>query len=102
MDELSLEDLAMGKLPKTTKKGEKPAPLSKSTQLEVGKLAKIIDSIDGKSVKDLRKLNTTELKALCVAANKAQDALYRYKEMIREAKPKEKSKGIIGISVEGY
>ena len=100
MDELSLEDLAMGKLLKKNKKGEKPEPMGTSTKTEVGKFAKLIDGIDGKSVKSLRKLNKTELKVLCKAAGKAQDALYRYKEMLREAMPKEQME-VISIGIKG-
>ena len=100
MEEISLEDLAMGKLPKKNNKGEKPEPLSTSTKNEVGKFAKLIDNIDGKSVKSLRKLNKTELKAVCKAAGKAQDALYRYKEMLREAMPKEPKK-VMTVGIKG-
>jgi hypothetical protein len=89
MDEISLEDLARGITPKKNKKGEKPEPMSPAASSEVSKMLKIIDGIDSKSVKALKKLNKTDLKALCKAAGKTQDALYRYKEMLREAMPKE-------------
>ena len=90
MQEISLEDLAMGKLPKKDNKGNKTEPMSDSVKAKIKKVATIVDNIDGMSVKSLKKYNKTELKAMLKAYDKTQDALYRAKEMIREALPKDK------------
>jgi len=90
--DMSLEDLAMGKLPKKVM-GKKAEKLGTSTMAVVKKVNKTIDMLNSKSVNSYKGLNMTEMHALLAAYDKAQDAMYRAKEMIREAMPKEKRKG---------
>lgn len=99
MEELTLEQLAMGELPTKMKDGKKPDPVSNKVLAEIKRVAAIVDGIDGKSVKDLKKLNPTELKALLKAYDKTQDALYRAKEMVREAMPKSAKSKSFGIAI---
>lgn len=89
MEDISLEDLAMGVMPKKNKKGEKPEPVSSTVQAKVKKMANMALMQEGLSVKALKKLNKTELKLLCKAAGKLQDVLYRTKEQLRAAMPKD-------------
>ena len=91
MEDISLEDLAMGKLPKKIG-GKKVEPVSDKVKAQVKKIAKMVETSEGVSIKDLKKLNSTELKLMMKASNKLQDSLYRTKEMIREAMPKEARK----------
>ena len=85
MEEISLEDLALGILPKKSKKGTKPEPVSTTVAANVKKMAAMALKQESMSIKALKKNNKTELKMLLKAADKLQDALYRAKEMIREA-----------------
>ena len=100
--DISLEDLAMGKLPKKDMKGEKPMPVSDAVKAGVKKMADLALKQEGMSVKALKKFNKTELKMMLKAADKLQDSLYRTKEMIREAIPKDTGKGMLGKMVESY
>lgn len=90
--ELSLEDIAMGKLPMKNKKGEKTDTVSPTVKAGVKKMADMALKQEGMSIKSLKKLNKTELKLMLKTADKLQDSLYRTKEMIREAMPKEEHK----------
>lgn len=94
INELSLEDLAMGKLPKESKKGEKPLPVSDAIKAKVKKMANMALMQEGLSVKSLKKLNKAELEVLINAADRLQDTLYRTKEMAREAGESNKGHGI--------
>ena len=89
--EVSLEDLAMGVMPKTNKKGEKPEVVADKVKAGVKQMANLALKQEGMSVKALKKFNKTELKMMMKAADKLQDSLYRTKEMIREAMPKDNS-----------
>ncbi len=96
--DISLEDLAMGKLPSKVM-GEKAEKLGTSTMATVKKVNKTIDMLNGKSVNDYKSLNMTEMHALLKAYDKAQDAMYRAKEMIREAMPNKKRKNTMAVSI---
>lgn len=98
MEDISLEDLAMGKLPKKVN-GKKAEPVSDKVKMQVKKLAKMVTDAEGISIKDLKKLNSTELKLIMKASSKLVDSIYRTKEMIREAMPKETGKGRKGMEM---
>ena len=101
--ELSLEDLSMGILPKSNKKGEKPMEVSATVKAGIKKMADMVIKQESLSIKALKKFNKTELKLMLKTADKLQDSLYRTKEMIREALPKEKGEGHEGmVSPCGY
>ena len=91
MKEGLLEDLAMGNLPKKSKKGEKPEAVADKVKAGVKKMADMALKQEGLSVKALKKFNKTELKLMLKTADKLQDSLYRTKEMIREAMPQDNS-----------
>jgi len=94
-EELTLEDIAMGKKPKKNRKGEKPDPVSDAVMAEIKKMAAMVKKAESKSVASFKKYNKTELKMLLKAYNEVQDNLYRIKEMARDAMPKDgKMKGI--------
>ena len=87
--EISLEDLAMGKLPAKDGRGNKSMPVSAPVKAKVKKMADMALMQEGVSIKSLKKFNKTELKMMLRSAGKLQDSLYRMKEMIREAMPKD-------------
>ena len=97
MDELNLEDLAMGKLPKKNKKGEKPMPLGDKVKSKLKKVESFVNEADAASVKTFKGYNKSELKALCKAYNELQDTLYRLKDTIRAAMPKDDKGGYNGM-----
>lgn len=96
MEEIDLEELAMGNLPKKIE-GKKAEPVSDKVKMQIKKLAKMVTDSEGVSIKDLKKLNATELKLMMKASSKLVDSIYRTKEMIREAMPKEAKKGRKGM-----
>lgn len=98
---MSLEDLAMGKLP-AKKKGEKAEPVSDAVKANVKKMADLALKQEGMSIKGLKKFNKTELKMMLKAAGKLQDSLYRTKEMIREAMPKDTPKHTMMLESDDY
>lgn len=103
LNELSLEDIAMGKRP-TKVMGEKAEKVSPIVDTEIKKLAGIIADAEGKSIKSFKALNLTELKMLLKTYDAIQDTMYRLKEMTREAvKPlAPKGNGKMAISMVGY
>ena len=97
--DISLEDLAMGKLPKA-KKGKMPA-LGDKAKMKIKQHQKMIDTINGMSVNKMKMFNETEIKAMYKSMDALQDALYRAKEMLREATPESKGSHSKSMAV-GY
>jgi len=93
MKEVSLEDLAMGVIPKKDYKGKKTMPVSTTVKSRVKKMADIAIMQESLSIKALKKFNKTELHMMLKAADELQESLYRTKGMIREAMPKESRDG---------
>jgi len=94
-EEISLEDLARGVVPKKDRKGKKTQPVSSKVKTNVKKMADMALGHEALSIKSLKKFNETELKMLAHAADELQESLYRVKSMIRESIPKEKMGGMI-------
>ena len=86
VEDISLEDLARGIMPKKNAQGEKPEPISNEVQAELKKMAAMVKKAEGKSVASFKKYNKTELSALLKGYNEVQDNLYRVKEMTRDAR----------------
>ena len=84
MDNITLEDLAMGKRPKEVM-GKKAEKVSPKVEAELKKLNSIVSAAEAKSIKTYKGLNATELKVLLKAYDEIQDTMYRLKEMSREA-----------------
>jgi len=95
MEDISLEDLAMGIAPKP-KNGKKKEEVSDAVKKKVATMAKLIDNAESMSVKTMKKYNATELRFMLAAMDKVQDSMYRVKEMAREAMPKDSKKRMSG------
>ena len=102
-EDMGMEDMAMGERPKKKmKKAEKKEPVSDAAKAKIKKIMAIVEASEGMSVKALKKFNKTELKMMCKAHQKLQDASYRIKDMIREAMPKESGKGRHELMMDDY
>ncbi|RLF65348.1 MAG: hypothetical protein DRN30_04120 [Thermoplasmata archaeon] len=86
VEDISLEDLAMGVMPKKNAQGEKTEPVSAEVTAELKKMAAMVKKAESKSVASFKKYNKTELSMLIKGYNEVQDNLYRVKEMARDAR----------------
>lgn len=97
MEDISLEDIAMGIMPKKAK-GKK---LATGTTATIKSIMAIIEEIEGKSVSSYKKLETQDKKALKKAYEELSDACYMAKTLIRESATEEEermNKGRSGMS----
>ena len=98
MEDISLEDIAMGIMPKKAK-GKK---LATSTTATIKSIMAIIEEIEGKSVSIYKKLETQDKKALRKAYEELSESCYMAKTLIRESATEEEErmrKGRLGMSV---
>jgi hypothetical protein len=97
MEDISLEDIAMGIMPKKAK-GKK---LATSTTATIKSIMAIIEEIEGKSVSIYKKLETQDKKALRKAYEELSESCYMAKTLIRESATEEERmrKGRLGMSV---
>ena len=98
MEDISLEDIARGIMPKKAKDKK----LTTGTTATIKSIIAIIEEIEGKSVSSYKKLETQDKKALKKAYEELTDACYTAKTLIRESATEEEErmrKGRLGMSV---
>jgi hypothetical protein len=96
MEDISLEDIAMGIMPKKAKDKK----VSAATLASIKAIMSIIKGVEGKSIADYKKLPMQDKKALMKAYDELGDACYTAKSLIRESRTEEEkknSRGSIGI-----
>ena len=81
MEEISLEDLAMGKRPKKEKCKEKP--IGKAAKARIAAFTSLQNKLDSLSVKNLEQFNEDELEAMVKAQHRLRRGLETAGDMVR-------------------
>lgn len=93
MEEIDLEDLAMGIKPKKAMSKEAPKKLSPKAKTKMKEIEAIIADIESMSIMDYKGMKPQDRKALKKAYDELGDMCYTAKSLIREACSPEEMQG---------